>query len=96
MFNKIAEICESLSKITNDELRKNGIESIMILAWSTDFDSVVVSKGRFEYVMAQIGRELSRLAKKSGLSLREVLEGIYAAETELKQFEEGGEDGFNI
>ena len=37
MFNKIDEMCESLSKITNDDLRKNGIESIIILAWSTDF-----------------------------------------------------------
>lgn len=91
MFNKIAEMCESLSKISNDDLRKNGIESIMILALSTDFDRVVVSKGRFEYVMAQIGRQLSRMAKQSGMSLREVLEGIYAAETELKQYEEEGD-----
>ena len=91
MFNKITEMCESLSKISNDELRKNGIESIMILAGSTDFDSVIVSKGRFEYLMALIGRELSRMAKKTGMPLKEFLDCIYAAETDLKKFKGEGE-----
>ena len=91
MFNKIDEMCKSLSKISNNDLRKNGVESIIILAWSTDFESVVVSTGRFEYLMALIGRELSIMANKTGKSLKELLDGIYAAETEIKQIREEGD-----
>ena len=89
MFNKIANMCESLSHISNDDLRKNGIESLMILAWSTDFDSVVVSKGRLEFIMGLIGRQLSRLSKKTGIPLKELLDGIYECETDIERL--GGE-----
>lgn len=92
MFNKIVNLGQSLSKLTNDELRENGIESIMLFAWSTDFDKLTLSKGRIDYVMSLFGQALSRLSQSSGLSLKELLDGIYACETEIEQREkEGGE-----
>lgn len=91
LFNKIVNLGESISKLTNDDLREHGIESIMLFAWSTEFESVALSKGRFEYVMSMVGQTLSRLSKKTGRPLKELLNGIYACETEIKQREEGGE-----
>ena len=95
MFNKIANMCESLSKVSNDDLRKNGIESIIICAWSTDFDNVTVQKGRYEYILAQIGRSLLRISKKMNRPLKEVLEGIYQCETEIERIEKEGENKWN-
>ena len=91
MFNKIDNMCESLSKVSNDDLRKNGIESIMIFAWSTDFDSVTLEKGRYEYLLAQIGRSLTRISKKMDRPLKELLDGIYECETEIEQRREEGD-----
>lgn len=89
MFNKIANMCESLSNVSNDDLRKNGIESIIICAWSTDFDTVTVQKGRHEYILAQIGRSLSRISNKMNRPLKELLDSIYQCEIEIEQL--GGE-----
>ena len=95
MYEKIAELCESLNKMTLEDLHKNDIESIVIFAWKSDVDNVVVSKGRFEYIMAMFGQTLSRLAKKSGRPLKELLEGIYECETEIERIEKEGENKWN-
>ena len=91
LFNKIVNLGQSLSELTNDDLRENGIESIMIFAWSTEFEKVALSKGRLEYVMAMIGQTLSRISKESGIPLMDLIHGIYDCETALEQHEEGGD-----
>jgi hypothetical protein len=95
MYDKIAELCETLNKMPLEDLHKNDIESIAIFAWKSDDNNVVVSKGRFEYLMAMIGQTLSRISKKSGRPLKELLDGIYECETEIERIEKEGESKWN-
>lgn len=96
MFYKIDNLAQFISKLTNDDLRAHGVESIMLVAWSTDFERVSLSKGRFNNVMAGIGQMLSRISNKTGMPLKELLDGIYACETEIKQREQEGGDSNDL
>lgn len=92
MYNKIVKMCHSLSELTTNDLNENGIESIIIIAWSNNSDGVTLTKGGMGNVLAMIGHMLARISNSNGILLHDLLNTIYEVETKIEQREkEGGE-----
>jgi len=84
MYNKVRELCAALNKLSKDELEENGIGAIIIVAQSSDFNGVCLSKGASPDIFALIGTAISNISKASGIPIKELLEMIEENEALLE------------
>lgn len=94
MYNKIVELCHSLNKMKPGELRKEGVEGLIIYCLNTDpTHHVDFIKGEATSVLAMLGSALSYVAKAGNIPLKDMLDMIYDAETEIEKFRKKKEEG---
>lgn len=88
MYNKIIEMCSALNTFSSKELRKNGIDALLIYGVGNIDNHMIGSefiRGAVPDVLALIGSALSYISHNNRIPLSELLDMIYENETKLKE-----------